>query len=188
MIKAGTALPVEKFQLPHTYSLPVATDEIEFPIYIGRGNKTDFPNRKIASRKIKLNKLYPAGTVLTLFASVDENKVLNLSGYVGKDVRNKITVSIETATSSKEEKKGNKVSSAEVKEINPKVELESLKTSCILLDKFRKKAGFTKKKTSPLEAQAKNNAKFKLAQTISDIKEASNRGSFEKVTIDNKKT
>ena len=184
LIKAGTALPVEKFQLPHTYSLPVATDEIEFPIYIGRGNKTDFPNRKIASRKIKLNKLYPAGTVLTLFASVDENKVLNLSGYVGKDVRNKITVSIEIATSSKEEKKGNKVSSTEVKEINPRVELESLKTSCILLDKFRKKAGFTKKKTSPLEAQAKNNAKFKLAQTISDIKEASNRGSFEKVTID----
>lgn len=184
LIKAGTTLPVEKFQLPHTYSLPVATDEIEFPIYVGRGNRTDFPNRKIASRKIKLNKFYPAGTVLTLFASIDENKVLNLSGYVGKDVRNKITVNIETSCSLKEEKKRSKISSTESKEINPQVELENLKTSCILLDKFRKKAGFTKKKTSPIEAQAKNNAKFKLAQTISDIKEASNRGSFEKVTLD----
>lgn len=180
LIKAGTQLPMESITLDK-FSLPVMTDEIEFPIYVGRGNRTEFPNRKIASRIIKLRKKYPAGTDVTLLISIDVNKVLKIEGYVGTNKNETIKVSIETENELKTEKKGIKVVSEETKEVKPLVEFEALRVSCESLDKCKRMVG---KKLGPLEQQMKNNAKNKLSQTLEDIKTCKNKGDFEKIILE----
>lgn len=163
------------------FSLPVMTDEIEFPIYIGRGNRTEFPNRKIASRIIKLSKKYPAGTNVTLTIGVDKNKILNIEGYVGENKKETIKVSIETENTLKNDGKGIKIVSEEEKKVNPLVEFEALRASCEALDKCKKIKG---KKLGPLEQKMKNNAKLKLSQTLEDIKTCKNKGDFEKIILE----
>ena len=180
LIKAGTILPMPSITLDK-FSLPAMTDEIEFPIYIGRGNRTEFPNRKIASRIIKLSKKYPAGTNVTLTIGVDKNKVLNIEGYVGENKKETIKVSIETENTLKNDGKGIKVVSEEEKKVNPLVEFEALRASCETLDKCKKIKG---KKLGPLEQQMKNNAKLKLSQTLEDIKICKNKGDFEKIILE----
>lgn len=180
LIKAGTILPMPKMKLDK-FSLSTATDEIEFPIYIGRGNRTDFPNRKITSRIIKLSKKYPAGTDVTLMIDIDRNKVLNIEGYVGGNKKETIKVAIATGKVKQSNKNSVKIISSEKKQMNVLSEFEILKNSCEVLEKCKKRNG---KKLGPLEQQAKNNAKIKLSQSLEDIRMCKNKGDFEEILLE----
>ena len=95
---------------------------------MGRGNTTEEPNRKIASRKIKLKKIYPINTQLTLIVNIDKNKNLRLSGYVGNNENDRIEITIDTAGSREIDKnKITKIATNVSKSLDPKKEIESIK-------------------------------------------------------------
>lgn len=182
LVKAGTKLPTGDIELD-PFKLPVGTNEIELPIYLGRGKTTDSPNRKIANRIISLKKSYAPGTDVTLVVNVDENKVLTLSGYVGNNKNEKIEVSIDTADSSKANEKSAKISAINYENINPAIELETLKVNTEILENIKKQ----NKGTGAMHPQLKQkqtNAKYKISETVSSIKGCNNKGDFEKLLLE----
>lgn len=182
LVKAGTKLPTGNIEL-EPFKLPVGTNEIELPIYLGRGKTTDSPNRKIANRVISLKKSYAPGTDVTLVVNVDENKVLTLSGYVGNDKNEKIEISIDTADSTKANEKSAKISAINYENINPAIELETLRVNTEILENIKKQ----NKGTGAMHPQLKQkqtNAKYKISETVSSIKSCNNKGDFEKLLLE----
>lgn len=182
LIKAGTKLPTGDIEL-EPFKIPVGTNKIELPIYLGRGTRSDFPNRKIANRVINLKKSYAPGTLVTLIVNVDENKLLTLSGYVGENKDEKIEVNIDTGNSEKTNEKSTKITSNSYDKINPAIEMETLKVNTEILENVKKQnkgSGVM----HPQLKQKQTNAKFKISETISAIKGCSNKGDFEKLLLE----
>lgn len=182
LVKAGTKLPTGDIVLD-PFQLPVGTSRIELPIYLGRGNRTESPNRKIANRVINLKRAYVPGTEVTLVVNVDENKVLTLSGYVGKDKKERIEITIDTGNSSNINKKLPKISAVNYDDIKPSVEFETLRANTEILEEIKRK----NRETGSISIQLKKkqtNAKFRVSETIASIKNCSNKGDFEKILLD----
>lgn len=182
LVKAGTKLPTGDIVLD-PFQLPVGTSRIELPIYLGRGNRTELPNRKIANRVINLKRAYAPGTEVTLVVNVDENKVLTLSGYVGKDKKERIEITIDTGNSSNINKKLPKISAVNYDDIKPSVEFETLRANTEILEEIKRK----NRETGSISIQLKKkqtNAKFRVSETIASIKNCSNKGDFEKILLD----
>lgn len=182
LVKAGTKLPTGDIELD-SFQLPVGTNEIELPIYLGRGKTTNLPNRKIANRVINLKKSYPPGTVVTLVVNVDENKVVTLSGYVGNDKEEKIEVTIDTGDSNKTKEKSTKIGTTNYDNVNPAVEIETLRVNTEILETVKRQhkgAGAM----HPQLKQKQTNAKFKISETVSIIKGCNNKEAFEKLLLE----
>lgn len=182
LVKAGTKLPTGDIELV-PFKIPVGTDKIELPIYLGRGDRTEFPNRKIANRVIKLKKSYTPGTEVTLVVNVDENKMLTLSGYVGTDKKEKIEITIDTGNSAKNSEKSIKMTATNYDKLKPSVELETLKANTEILENIKKQHKGTGIMHPQLK-QKQTNAKFKIAETVSSIKDCNNKGDFEKLLLE----
>lgn len=182
LVKAGTKLPTGDIELV-PFKIPVGTDKIELPIYLGRGDRTEFPNRKIANRVIKLKKSYTPGTEVTLVVNVDENKMLTLSGYVGTDKKEKIEITIDTGNSAKNSEKSIKMTATNYDKLKPSVELETLKANTEILENIKKQHKGTGIMHPQLK-QKQTNAKFKISETVSSIKGCNNKGDFEKLLLE----
>lgn len=182
LVKAGTKLPTGDIELV-PFKIPVGTDKIELPIYLGRGDRTEFPNRKIANRVIKLKKSYTPGTEVTLIVNVDENKMLTLSGYVGTDKKERIEITIDTGNSAKNSEKSIKMTAINYDKLKPSVELETLKANTEILENIKKQHKGTGIMHPQLK-QKQTNAKFKISETISSIKGCNNKGDFEKLLLE----
>lgn len=182
LVKAGTKLPTGDIELV-PFKIPVGTDKIELPIYLGRGDRTEFPNRKIANRVIKLKKSYTPGTEVTLVVNVDENKMLTLSGYVGTDKKERIEITIDTGNSAKNSEKSIKMTAINYDKLKPPVELETLKANTEILENIKKQHKGTGIMHPQLK-QKQTNAKFKIAETVSSIKSCNNKGDFEKLLLE----
>lgn len=182
LVKAGTKLPTGDIVLD-PFQLPVGTNRIELPIYLGRGNRTEIPNRKIANRVINLKRAYAPGTEVTLVVNVNENKVLTLSGYVGRERKEKIEITVDTGSSSNSDKKSTKISAVNYENIKPSVEFETLRVNTEILEGIKKQI----KRTESMHPQVKekqSNAKSRIAETISSIKCCNNKGEFESILLD----
>ena len=128
LVKAGVELPTGDIEFKDIFYIPKSLESFELPFYMGRGNTTEEPNRKIASRKIKLKKIYPINTQLTLIVNIDKNKNLRLSGYVGDNENDRIEITIDTAGSKEIDKnKITKIATNVSKSLDPKKEIESIK-------------------------------------------------------------
>lgn len=182
LVKAGTKLPTGDIELV-PFKIPVGTDKIELPIYLGRGDRTEFPNRKIANRVIKLKKSYTPGTEVTLVVNVDENKMLTLSGYVGTDKKERIEITIDTGNSAKNSEKSIKMTAINYDKLKPSVELETLKANTEILENIKKQHKGTGIMHPQLK-QKQTNAKFKISETVSSIKGCNNKGDFEKLLLE----
>ena len=182
LVKAGTKLPTGDIVLD-SFKLPVGTNRMELPIYLGRGKDTNLPNRKIANRVITLKKSYAPGTEVTLIVNVDENKILTLSGYVGGNKDEKIEVTIDTGNSSKTSEKSSKITAINYDNLKPAVELETLKVNTEILESVKKQHKGTGAMHPQLK-QRQTNAKFKISETISSIKGCNNKGDFEKLLLE----
>lgn len=182
LVKAGTKLPTGDIVLD-SFKLPVGTNRMELPIYLGRGKDTNLPNRKIANRVITLKKSYAPGTEVTLIVNVDENKILTLSGYVGGNKDEKIEVTIDTGNSSKNSEKSSKITAINYDNLKPAVELETLKVNTEILESVKKQHKGTGAMHPQLK-QRQTNAKFKISETISSIKGCNNKGDFEKLLLE----
>lgn len=181
LVKAGTKLPTGDIELD-PFKLPVGTNKIELPIYLGRGKDTNFPNRKIANRIIDLKKSYAPGTEVTLIVNVDENKVLTLSGYVGNNKQEKIEVSIDTGDSSKTNEKSPKITGTNYETLKPAIELENLRVNTEILENIKKQNRGTGAMHPQLK-QKQTNAKYKISETVSSIKSCNNKGEFENLLL-----
>lgn len=182
LVKAGTKLPTGDIELV-PFKIPVGTDKIELPIYLGRGDRTEFPNRKIANRVIKLKKSYTPGTEVTLVVNVDENKMLTLSGYVGTDKKERIEITIDTGNSAKNSEKSIKMTATNYDKLKPSVEFETLKANTEILENIKKQHKGTGIMHPQLK-QKQTNAKFKISETVSSIKSCNNKGDFEKLLLE----
>ena len=181
LVKEGTKLPIKDIKLENLV-IPVNTKEIELPIYLGNEPRTDSPHmRKINTRKIVLNKTYAPGTPITLNLTIDENKNLYFNGYVGDNQYERISVIIETTKSNNNEK-ASKIVSTDSKELNIGTEMETLRTSAVILEDIKKRYNGVKK-TTYINSRF-NDAKFKIDQTKTDIINSTNKEKFENAIID----
>lgn len=184
IVKSGTQLPTGDIEINADLKIPVGTNRIELPIYLGRGKNTGPPNRKIATRIIELKQKYAAGTLITLVVNVDENKTLTLTALIGENKQERVSVSIDTDSHQRENTKSNKIiSTSSNVELNPSTEMETLKANAEILENYQKNTG--KKTADPQVKQKQVNAKFKISQTLTDIKNCSNKKQFEKLVLDN---
>lgn len=182
LVKAGTKLPTGDIVLD-SFKLPVGTNRMELPIYLGRGKDTNLPNRKIANRVIELKKSYAPGTEVTLIINVDENKILTIGGYVGGNKDEKIEIIIDTGNSSKSSEKSSKITVTNYDNIKPTVELETLRVNTEILENVKKQHKGTGAMHPQLK-QKQSNAKFKISETISSIKGCNNKEEFEKPLLE----
>ncbi|WP_308576497.1 Hsp70 family protein [uncultured Fusobacterium sp.] len=181
LVKEGTKLPIKDIKLENLV-IPVNTKEIELPIYLGNEPRTDSPHmRKINTRKIVLNKTYAPGTPITLNLTIDENKNLYFNGYVGDNQYERISVIMETTKSNNNEK-ASKIVSTDSKELNIGTEMETLRTSVVILEDIKKRYNGVKK-TTYINSRF-NDAKFKIDQTKTDIINSTNKEKFENAIID----
>lgn len=181
LVKEGTKLPIKDIKLENLV-IPVNTKEIELPIYLGNELRTDSPHmRKINTRKIVLNKTYAPGTPITLNLTIDENKNLYFNGYVGDNQYERISVIMETTKSNNNEK-ASKIVSTDSKELNIGTEMETLRTSAVILEDIKKRYNGVKK-TTYINSRF-NDAKFKIDQTKTDIINSTNKEKFENAIID----
>lgn len=181
LVKEGTKLPIKDIKLENLV-IPVNTKEIELPIYLGNEPRTDSPHmRKINTRKIVLNKTYAPGTPITLNLTIDENKNLYFNGYVGDNQYERISVIMETTKSNNNEK-ASKIVSTDSKELNIGTEMETLRTSTVILEDIKKRYNGVKK-TTYINSRF-NDAKFKIDQTKTDIINSTNKEKFENAIID----
>ena len=181
LVKEGTKLPIKDIKLENLV-IPVNTKEIELPIYLGNEPRTDSPHmRKINTRKIVLNKTYAPGTPITLNLTIDENKNLYFNGYVGDNQYERISVIMETTKSNNDEK-ASKIVSTDSKELNIGTEMETLRTSAVILEDIKKRYNGVKK-TTYINSRF-NDAKFKIDQTKTDIINSTNKEKFENAIID----
>lgn len=181
LVKEGTKLPIKDIKLENLV-IPVNTKEIELPIYLGNEPRTDSPHmRKINTRKIVLNKTYAPGTPITLNLTIDENKNLYFNGYVGDNQYERISVIMETTKSNNNEK-ASKIVSTDSKELNIGTEMETLRTSAVILEDIKKRYNGVKK-TTYINSRF-NDAKFKIDQTKTDIINSTNKEKFENAIVD----
>ena len=181
LVKEGTKLPIKDIKLENLV-IPVNTKEIELPIYLGNEPRIDSPHmRKINTRKIVLNKTYAPGTPITLNLTIDENKNLYFNGYVGDNQYERISVIMETTKSNNNEK-ASKIVSTDSKELNIGTEMETLRTSAVILEDIKKRYNGVKK-TTYINSRF-NDAKFKIDQTKTDIINSTNKEKFENAIID----
>ena len=181
LVKEGTKLPIKDIKLENLV-IPVNTKEIELPIYLGNEPRTDSPHmRKINTRKIVLNKTYAPGTPITLNLTIDENKNLYFNGYVGDNQYERISVIMETTKSNNNEK-ASKIVSTDSKELNIGTEMETLRTSAVILEDIKKRYNGVKR-TTYINSRF-NDAKFKIDQTKTDIINSTNKEKFENAIID----
>ena len=181
LVKEGTKLPIKDIKLENLV-IPINTKEIELPIYLGNEPRTDSPHmRKINTRKIVLNKTYAPGTPITLNLTIDENKNLYFNGYVGDNQYERISVIMETTKSNNNEK-ASKIVSTDSKELNIGTEMETLRTSAVILEDIKKRYNGVKK-TTYINSRF-NDAKFKIDQTKTDIINSTNKEKFENAIID----
>ena len=181
LVKEGTKLPIKDIKLENLV-IPVNTKEIELPIYLGNEPRTDSPHmRKINTRKIVLNKTYAPGTPITLNLTIDENKNLYFNGYVGDNQYERISVIMETTKSNNNEK-ASKIVSIDSKELNIGTEMETLRTSAVIIEDIKKRYNGVKK-TTYINSRF-NDAKFKIDQTKTDIINSTNKEKFENAIID----
>lgn len=181
LVKEGTKLPIKDIKLENLV-IPVNTKEIELPIYLGNEPRTDSPHmRKINTRKIVLNKTYAPGTPITLNLTIDENKNLYFNGYVGDNQYERISVIMETTKSNNNEK-ASKIVSTDSKELNIGTEMETLRTSAVILEDIKKRYNGVKR-TTYINSRF-NNAKFKIDQTKNDVINSTNKEKFENAIID----
>ena len=181
LVKEGTKLPIKDIKLENLV-IPVNTKEIELPIYLGNEPRTDSPHmRKINTRKIVLNKTYAPGTPITLNLTIDENKNLYFNGYVGDNQYERISVIMETTKSNNNEK-ASKIVSTDSKELNIGTEMETLRTSAVIIEDIKKRYNGVKK-TTYINSRF-NDAKFKIDQTKTDIINSTNKEKFENAIID----
>lgn len=170
LVKAGTELPTGDIEFKDIFYMPKSLKQFEMPFYMGRGKTTELPNRKIASRIIKLNKEYPVNTKITLVVNIDKAKRVKLSGYVGENKEDKIEIEIDSLGAlNKNEVKMTRIATNIAKELDPKKEVEVIKT-------------FGKKLTN---VKANREEILDVLENIKNqIKICRNKEAFEKIVLD----
>ena len=185
LLKAGTKLPTGEIEIESNFKLPVETDNVELPLYVGRGLSSDLPNRKLTSRIVELKKSYAPGTQVSFTVSMNENKVMTIRAFIGNDTKEEVTVEIDTGNSVLNGKKSCKLSTTEVEKLNVATEIERIKTNVDILENMRRPNNNRGNGNFQQEYKKKSeNAKYKINETVTSIKNCKNKKDFERPILD----
>lgn len=81
IVPAGTPLPFKSKPL-HVLMLPKDCNEIRLPFYYGSGNTTQWPNRKIAERRLQFKKIHKADTPISIQVAIDEFGIITVHTWI----------------------------------------------------------------------------------------------------------
>ncbi len=169
LVKAGTPLPFESETFTNQFLTSDESEYIKLSFYLGRGDSTDLPNRRIADRIVKLSKKYPIGTDISIKFYIDSMKLLRLEGWVTNNPKDKVLIEVDTNSLTEQHKgPGKNVVSNEPNRLNVFNTFNCLNQYCIAYEQIMKSK---KNKNITLISQ-------KIKLTINEILKCSNPEEF----------
>lgn len=161
LIPAGTELPYRSEEIRDKYKLYKATDRIGIEMFLGRGKSKNLPNRRIATRTVKLDQVYPAGTPISLQIYINSMRMMTMEAWITGRPETKKTMEMDIASLKGASKVEGTITAVDKIRLNAKSELNELKA---MSDRNKKKYGHevTPELTRKLEAigQASNPKDF----------------------------
>lgn len=139
LVKAGQKLPYRSPEISGKYQFGVDSDTIAISIFLGRGKTKNLPNRKIADRIVKFNKVYPAGTPISISITIDSLRMMKIEAWITGNKAERAIIQVDTNTKKAEKSKVNaaKINTTEAQYLNPKAELNQIKTLSNLHQKLK---------------------------------------------------
>ncbi len=167
LAEAGTQIPFEKEISDSTFLFQKDGDSIRIPIYLGRGETTNYPNRKLAERIIRFKNKYPSGTRVGVKICVNNMNIINFKSWIINNPNDIGEIEIDNSNLNYCESNfsAKKIETLVPLNLNVSSELNNLKSLC-----YRQ----SKSKNSPQES---NIAKQIEAQ-IAKIKNCKNKPDF----------
>ena len=151
LIPAGTELPYRSEEIRDKYKLYKATDRIGIEMFLGRGKSKNLPNRRIATRTVKLDQVYPAGTPISLQIYINSMRMMTMEAWITGRPETKKTMEMDIASLKGASKVEGTITAVDKIRLNAKSELNELKA---MSDRNKKKYGHevTPELTRKLEA------------------------------------
>ncbi|MEJ5350981.1 MAG: Hsp70 family protein [Melioribacteraceae bacterium] len=94
LAQAGVSLPYKTGVISDFVIKDDNTTYIDIPIYLGRANDTNPPNRKIAERRVRFNSPLNQGAKIELQLYIDESNIIQLTGWEKNNPQEKFKIEV----------------------------------------------------------------------------------------------
>lgn len=167
LIPAGTELPYRSEEIRNRFKFDRETDKIGIELFLGRGLTKNFPNRRIATRVVKFEKTYPAGTPLSFRIYIDSLRIMTMEAWITDKLYTRTIMEMDVASLKIASKASKDIRAVGKMKLNAKSELHQLKV-------------LTEKKGSRTKKDVRN----RIDKSVAAIKHASNAQDFYPPIID----
>lgn len=128
LIPAGTELPFCSEEIRDKYKLEKATDKLGIQMFLGRGQTKNLPNRRIATRTVKFQKVWNAGTPISFRIYMDSLRRMTMEAWVTGRTETRTTMEMDMASLREETRKtDNILGTTEKLWLNAKAELNQIR-------------------------------------------------------------
>lgn len=128
LIPAGTELPYHSEEIRDKFKLEKATDTIGIEMFLGRGKTKNLPNRRIATRTVKFDTEFPAGTPISFQIYIDSLRMMTMEAWITDRPRTKTIMEMDMASLKKTTKSRPGINVVDKIELNAKSEMNALKS------------------------------------------------------------
>lgn len=127
LIPAGTELPYRSEEIRDRYKLERGTSVIGIELFLGRGKTKNLPNRRIATRVVKLPKEYPANTPISFRIYIDAMRMMTMEAWITDKPKTKTIMEMDIASLKKAEKTLRGIAAVGRQRLNARSELNELR-------------------------------------------------------------
>lgn len=160
LAEAGTKLPFTTDEIKDKYFFGESSDSISLEIFLGRKKTKNLPNYRVGNHYIQFQKKYPENTPVSIRISIDSFRNMMIESWITNNRMDRAIISVDTNGKqvSRNKEISSKLVSNEMLELNPKSELNQLKT-LIMQEDSKKKKDRIKQITSRI-SKASNKREF----------------------------
>ena len=126
LIPAGTELPYRSEEIRDKYKLDKTTDTIGIEIFLGRGKTKNLPNRRIATRVVKLKNSYPINTPISFQIYIDSLRRMRMEAWITGKPDTKAVMDMDMASLKGAKRSTKGIGTTEKLHLNPKSEMNEL--------------------------------------------------------------
>ena len=128
LIPAGTELPFCSEEIRDKYRLEKATDTLGIQMFLGRGMTKNLPNRRIATRTVKFQRVWNAGTPISFRIYMDSLRRMTMEAWVTGRPETRTTMEMDMASLREETRKtDNILGTTEKLWLNAKAEMNQIR-------------------------------------------------------------
>jgi len=138
LIPAGTELPYKSEEIRDRYKLDKKTDSLGIELFLGRGSTKNLPNRRIATRTVKFNKIYPADTPISFQIYINSMRMMTMEAWITGKPETKKIMEMDMASLKRASKTAKNINAVGKMHLNARSELNELKA---LADRSKNKSG-----------------------------------------------